>query len=406
MAIRAQKWRATFGYYGLFICLGLGMAIFGPTIPDIAAQVGTPAEVLGVLGLIGSIGYTVGTFVGGRLFDRVVRGHALLGAAELAAAGLLAAYPLASAFWMLVVIVLLRGLLEGMVNTGANTLLVWTHGERASPFMNGLHFCFGIGASLSPFLVGKLISWGAGYRAAFWVVAAVAALIGLWVMVSDGSPDPRAHVARAASGSSGASVIRWAPVVLAALYLFAYVGGEIAFGMWVSTYALWLQIADKAGAAYLASVFWFAFTIGRLISIPAAIRFTPRQVIPVALVPCLLISGAMMVVPPSDYRTLLVAAAALGFCLAPLWPSGYTLAGQVIPLTAFASGLVLLGDSLGGAVLPSSAGWIMTRMQGAGPQLLPLSLPLLVFASLVLVLLAYVGLIAVAGREPRGARTT
>lgn len=398
MSPSALKWRATSGYYGLFVCLGLGMGIFGPTIADVSAQVGTPAKVLGVLGLVGSIGYTVGTFLGGRLFDRVVRGHVLLGTAELVAAGLLATYPLAHAFWMLVVIVLLRGVLEGMVNTGTNTLLLWTHGDKASPFMNGLHFCFGVGASLSPLLVGAFISWSVGYRAAFWAVAAFAALMSLWMLVSPGSPDPREHVARAASTGNGA-VIRWAPVVLAALYLFFYVGGEIAFGTWISTYALWLEVADTARAAYLASVFWFAFTVGRLVSIPAAIRFTPRQLIPTALVPCLLVSGAMVLFPATDYRALLVATAALGFCLSPLWPSGFTLAGQVIPLTAFASGLVLLGDSLGGAVLPSSTGWIMTAMQGAGPGLLRLSLPLLVFGSLVLVLLSYLGLLAVAGRE-------
>ncbi len=44
-----------------------------------------------------------------------------------------------------------------------------------------------------------------------------------------------------------------------------------------TTYAVKLGLADAALAAYLTSLFWLAFTIGRLISIPVAIRFSPAQ---------------------------------------------------------------------------------------------------------------------------------
>ncbi len=389
----ALKLRNTFGYYSLFVCIGLGTAILGPTIPDLARQTGTTVAKIGLIILVGSVGYTGGTLLGGRLFDRL-RGHALLGAAELLSAGCLEFYPLTRWLWVLLALACIRGVADGMVNTGGNTLLVWTHGEKASPFMNGLHFCFGLGAVLSPLLVGWLISLPGGWRWSYWAVAAFDALAGAAVLAMGGSPDPHEHTQRAKEAHGRAGGVAYAPIALAALYLFAYVGAEISFGSWVSTYARELQLATAAGAAFLASAFWFSFTVGRGISIAVAIRFTPRQVIPVALAACLALAALLVALPPSA-ALLWTAAIGLGFFMAPLWPSGYTLAGQVVAMTAFTSGLVLLGDSFGGMVLPAGAGKVM---EWSGDRI-ALSLPLLVLGSLAVCLVAYASLLAVARRR-------
>jgi len=384
----ALRWRNTFGYYSLFVCIGLGTAILGPTIPDLARQTGTTVARIGAIIFVGSIGYTGGTLLGGRLFDRL-RGHALLGVAELISAGCLVFFPVTRWLWLLLALSCCRGVADGMVNTGGNTLLVWTHGEKASPFMNGLHFCFGLGAVLSPLLVGWLITLPGGYRWAYWAVAAFDALAGLSVLAMGGSPDPREHTRRAREAHGRAGGIAYVPIALSGLYLFAYVGAEISFGSWVSTYARELQLATAAGAAFLASAFWLSFTIGRGISIAVAIRFTPRQVIPAALTACLALSAVLILLPPSS-ALLWTIAVALGFFMAPLWPSGFTLAGQVVALSAFTSGLVLLGDSFGGMVLPALTG---TVMEASGEHM-SLSLPLLVFGSLAVCLLAYLALAA------------
>jgi FHS family Na+ dependent glucose MFS transporter 1 len=393
MRPEALRWRNTLGYYSLFVCIGLGTAILGPTIPDLARQTGTTVARIGAIIFVGSIGYTGGTLLGGRLFDRL-RGHALLGVAQIVSAGCLVFFPVTPWFWALLALSCCRGAADGMVNTGGNTLLLWTHGEKASPFMNGLHFCFGLGAVLSPLLVGWLITLPGGYRWAYWAVAAFDAAVGLSVLAMGGSPDPREHTRRAQEAHGRAGGIAYAPIALSAVYLFAYVGAEISFGSWVSTYARELHLATAAGAAFLASAFWLSFTIGRGISVAVAIRFTPRQVIPAALAACLVLSALLMILPPSA-ALLWAVSIALGFFMAPIWPSGFTLAGQVVAMTAFTSGLVLLGDSFGGMVLPALTG---TVMEASGERM-SLSLPLLVFGSLTVCLLAFWSLVAVARRR-------
>ena len=375
--------RHTFGYYFLFICLGLDLAILGPTLPALANQTHSRLGQMGLVFLVGAIGYTLGTMVGGRVLDRV-RGHPVLGIAQLFAAVLIFFIPLAPWFWLLLAILVCKGFAEGVINTGANALLIWTHGEKASPFMNGLHFFFGLGSFLSPLLVAQVVGMADGYRWAYWVLAGIAALVGLRMVTMSGSPHPApAHSTE--TGQAARGPVPYALIISAMLFLFFYVGAEISFGGWVYTYALTLKLASAAGAAYLTSAFWLAFTVGRLISIPAATRFKPKQVILAALSSCLSIL-ALGIIFSGSSTALWLMAIGLGFCMAPVWPTGFTLAGQSIHLTGNLTGVILLGDSFGGMVLPTLMGNVI---EGSGPRVMVY----LVFGSLVLVFLAFMSML-------------
>jgi FHS family Na+ dependent glucose MFS transporter 1 len=375
--------RRTFGYYFLFVCLGLDAAILGPTLPALASQTTSRLGEMGLVFLVGSIGYTLGTIIGGRVFDRLP-GHPVLGIAQLFAATLIFFIPLATSLWVLLAILVCKGFAEGFVNTGANALLLWTHGEKVAPFMNALHFFFGLGAFLSPLLVAQVVGVAGGYRYAYWALAAIAAVAGLRMLTMSGSPHPsQAHSKDTIQNPRGP--IPYALVISSMLFLFFYVGAEITFGGWVYTYAVTLNLASAAGAAYLTSAFWAAFTVGRLISIPAATRFTPKQVILTALIGCLSIL-ALGIIFSGSSATLWLMAIGLGFCMAPIWPTGFTLAGQSIAMTGRITGVILLGDSLGGMVLPTVVGKVI---EGSGPR----SMVSLVFGSLVLNLLAFIGML-------------
>jgi MFS transporter, FHS family, Na+ dependent glucose transporter 1 len=381
--IRNDAIRHTFGYYFLFICLGLDTAILGPTLPALADQTTSRLGQMGFLFLAGSIGYTLGTMVSGRVFDRL-RGHPVLGIAQMVAAVLIFFVPLTPWFWLLLAILFCKGFAEGFINTGAITLLVWTHGEKVSPFMNGLHFCFGLGAFLSPLLVAQVVGVAGGFRWAFWALAGLGILASLRMLSMPGSPrSARAHGSETVQASR--APVPYALVIAAMLFLFFYVGAELTFGGWVYTYAVTLKLASAAGAAYLTSAFWLAFTLGRLISIPAATRFTPRQVISVAVTSCLGIL-AMGILFSSSSASLWIMAVGLGFCMAPIWPTGFTLAGQSIALTGKLTSIILLGDSFGGMILPTLVGKVI---EGSGAR----AMIYLVFGSMFLNLLAFMGML-------------
>ena len=381
----------TFNYYFLFICLGLAVGISGPTLPALADQTGIPVGQMGYMFMLSAIGYTLGTLLGGRVFDRV-RGHPVLGISQLISASLIFFIPLTPWFWFLLAIVFSKGLSDGMLNTGANTLLVWTHREKAGPFMNALHFFFGLGAFLSPFLVAQLTGFSGGYRWAYWIVAGIGILVGLKLLFLPDSPKP----AHTHTDENGAPTKVFYPLIIAAaLYLFFYVGAEITYGGWIYTYATTLNISSAAGAAYITSGFWLSFTIGRLVSIPVATRFTPSQVIPAALLGCLAILGLVVVLPGSN-TLLWIVTLVLGFCMAPIWPMGFTLAGQSLKLTSRLSSFILMGDSFGGMVLPWLVGQVIDL---TGAQ----SMVLLVLGSMFLNLVAFIFVIQLGKRKEANA---
>ncbi|MGD0611755.1 MAG: MFS transporter [Anaerolineales bacterium] len=392
---KSEAFRRTLGYYSLFICLGLSSAIIGPTLPSLAAQTHTQLGSMGQMFLFGSAGYSLGTIVGGRLLDRV-RGHPVLGIAQLCAGASIFFIPIAPWFWLLLTIVTFKGFAEGFINTGANLLLIWTHGEKVSPYMNGLHFFFGLGAVVAPFLVAQEAGVTNGYHWVYWALAAFMLLVGLRMLTLPGSPHP---VPQPKEGKKEFTVARkyYPLVVTAALFLFFYVGAEITLSGWVYTYAVTLHLASAVGAAYLNSGFWLAFTLGRLISIPAATRFKPRQILPAALFCCLSLL-AVGILFPGSRSILWIMTLGLGFCMAPIWPTGFTLAGQSINMTGRISGIVLLGDSFGGMVLP----WLVGQVIGtAGPRVM---VPL-IFGSLVMCFLAFVYLLRLGQKKaPRVSR--
>jgi MFS transporter, FHS family, Na+ dependent glucose transporter 1 len=117
-----------------------------------------------------------------------------------------------------------------------------------------------------------------------------------------------------------------------------------------------------------------------------------------ALTGCLVILGAAFILQPST-TFVWILAAALGFCMAPIWPSGFTLAGRSVRLTSRVSGIILLGDSLGFMVLP----WVVGQvLQSVGPQ----AMTTLVFLSLVGNLAAFAAIMRLRRTTPAPALIT
>ena len=354
-----EKRRNTAGYYLLFISLGFSLGITGPALPSLANQTGSTLGAIGAIFLLGSTGGMLGTALSGRLFDRIKNGHRVLGLAQLLSLTLLAIIPLANSLPLLLVIFFINGLPGGIINTGANTLLMWTHGKKAGPYVNGLHFAFGLGAFLAPTVFAQVLNLGGTYQQAYWALAALALPISLFLMFLPGSPELRDEGEE--NEQRPANLRQIMPMIaVAMLFLFFYVGSELTYGNWIYTYAITLDLADATRAAYLTSGFWLSFTIGRAISSPVAARFKPTQILAVAFFGGLA-ALALAISAPSSLTVLWIATVAVGFFMAPVWATGYNFVGQSIKLTATVSSIIILGDSFGGVVLPWVTGQAIER---------------------------------------------
>jgi fucose permease len=345
------------GYFAAFIALGMASAALGPSLPGLAEHTRSRMAAISILFVARSSGYLGGSLLGGRLYDRIA-GHPVMGTALVLMAGTLGVAPLLSSRWLLFVVILILGVAEGAIDVGGNTLLVWIHRDRVGPFMNGLHFFFGLGAFLSPLIVARSLLWGGDITPAFWVLALLQLPAALWVLRLP-SPPSGAVSPHTAGGRMNARL-----VTLIVLFFFLYTGAEVAFGGWIFSYAVALGLSSEAVSAYLTSAFWGGLTVGRLLAIPLAVRFPPRSMLLADCLGCLASLGVMILAPHSLPAAFLGTCGA-GLCMASIFPSALALAQGRVRITGQVTGWFFVGASAGGMVLP----WLIGQFfESVGPR--------------------------------------
>ncbi|MEK7818072.1 MAG: MFS transporter [Actinomycetota bacterium] len=349
----------TASYFAAFIALGLVAASLGPTLPGLAEQTHTRLSAISYLFTARSFGYLVGSYLGGRAYDRYP-GHPLLGATLLLMAGAMALVPVIPLLWVVTFTLFVLGLGESFLDVGCNTLLVWIHREKVGPFLNGLHFFFGVGTFLSPIIVAQAILWSGSIAWAYWGMAILIAPVAFWLLRLSSPSAPQSTLENPTMPAHPGLI--W---LLAAVF-FVYVGMEVSFGGWVYTYALSTRLASETSAAYLTSGFWGAFTVGRLLSVPFSARFTPRVLLRADLAG--MFAGlALLLLFPSSLAALWAATLLIGLSMASIFPTLLAFAGRRMTLTARITGWFFMGVGLGAMFFP----WLIGQLfEPLGPQAL------------------------------------
>lgn len=368
----------TLGYYATFIVLGLTVASLGPTLPGLAEHTRAHLSEISFLFTARSLGYLLGALLGGRLFDRLP-GHPIMAVAMLAIAAMLGIAPSLSLLWLLTAVLLILGLAEGVLDVGGNTLIVWVHGYKVGPFMNGLHFFFGIGAFLSPIIIAQMVLMSGDITWAYWVLALLTLPVAIGLLMLP-SPTQQAH-----AKEHLAKVADHFLVMLIVVFLFFYVGAEGSFGGWVFSYAVALDLARETLAAYLTAAFWGAFTVGRLLGIPASVRFRPRYILLADLAGSAIGVGIILIRPHS-LAALWVGTIVFGLAMASIFPTVLSLAERRMIITGQVTGWFFVGASLGGMFLP----WLIGQFfEAVGPQ----TTMWIIFADLQAAILVFFALI-------------
>jgi len=355
------------GYYGGFAALGLVSASLGPTLPALADLTGSTLRDVSYLFTARSFGYMFGAYFGGRLYDRVP-GHPLVAGVLAVMAATMALVPLTSLLWTLTAVLLLLGFADGVLDAGGNTLLVWVHGRKVGPFMNGLHFCFGVGAFLAPIVVAQAVLLSGDIAWAYWALALFMLPPAIWVvrLRSPSAPelpspsDPGSASAEPTADSRDGDRVM-VPIVA---FLVLYVGAEVGFAGWIYTYAVEMHLEDRVTAAYLTSVFWGAFTVGRLLAIPVSTRLGPRAVLAADLL-CGAASVSLILVWPESTVALWTGTAGFGLSMASIFPTTINFAERRLTITGRVTGWFLVGASVGAMFLP----WLIGQLfEALGPR--------------------------------------
>lgn len=372
---REGKIPQTIGYYMAFIALGLSTAALGPTLPGLAEHTQTHLSEISFLFIARSLGYLLGSLLGGRLYDRTA-GHPVMAAVLILMAGMVTLAPLTSLLGLLTAVLLILGMAEGALDVGGNTLLVWVHSHQVGPFMNGLHFFFGVGSFLSPIIVAQAMLMRGDITWAYWMLAVLMLPIAAWLshlpsptFQADSQDDPAGQISQRSTSPGrimGSDARERLLLVLITFFFFLHVGAEVSFGGWIFTYALALDLSGATIAAYLTSAFWGAFTLGRLLGIPIAAHFRPRFILLSDLVGCLVSVGIILLWSNSFTATWL-GTFGMGLSIASIFPTTISLAERRMRITGRITGWFLVGSSAGGMSLP----WLIGQLfESIGPRVM------------------------------------
>ena len=343
--------RQTSAYFAAFFVLGATIASLGPTLPYLAENTGATLASLGLLFTLRSGGYLVGSLLGGRLYDHLP-GHRLLGIAIFVGALSLGTIPQISSFAIIIALMLLIGLAEATLDVGSNTQLVWIHGARSGPYLNGMFLFAGVGGMLSPLLLSSL-GGTAGYR----ILALGSLPVALWALFTP-SPPRQAHEEDRPAGTL--------PLLLFAtfcLVTFIFIGGEVGFSGWIYSYAYELGLGTEQTAGMLTSFYWLGITLGRVAAIFITARFKPSRIV-LANLTGLIISLGLILLNPASQIFLWIGSLGFGFFLAPVFPTTFAYLERKTPITGAAAGVLWASGSFGAMVYP----WVMgLQMADIGP---------------------------------------
>ncbi len=307
--------------YLAFISLGLPDSLLGSAWPVMRLDFGAELSFAGVISMI----IAAGTIVSSLLSERMTRryGTALVTAVSVAmTAAALFGFSLCTTPFQLCLWAVPYGLGAGAIDAALNNFVALHYSSR---HMSWLHCFWGVGASISPYIMSAALmrsgSWQVGYRTVGVIQLILTALLffslPLW-KASESEDGAESGEAPPLLGLRGALRISGVPLILIAFC--AYCGGETTAGLWASSYLVGVRGIAPETAASFASLFYLGITFGRFLNGFVADRMGDRRMIRVGI--AVMALGVVLILLPlrSDLPSL-AGLVVFGLGCAPVYPS-------------------------------------------------------------------------------------
>ncbi|XP_053391751.1 sodium-dependent glucose transporter 1-like [Mercenaria mercenaria] len=146
--------------------------------------------------------------------------------------------------------------------------------------------------------------------------------------------------------------------VLVFLFFMQAVGGERVGGKFIRAFSIDYHHFSSDDGSYINTVFWIAFSCGRVGAFVAAKWIPIRILILIETGGCLASSIALVFLGTSGPLALWVIMPILAVFIAPLFPSGIGWANFHIEVTGIAITVFLLGGSIGGLIYMKLIGFL------------------------------------------------
>ena len=347
--------------YLSFISLGLPDSLIGSAWPVMHVDLGVSVASAGVITIIISAGTVVSSLFSDFLIKKLGTGIVTALSVGMTALALLG-FSFATEYWHLCVLAIPYGLGAGAVDAALNNYVAINYSAK---HLNWLHCFWGIGASISPYIMSfaltKGLGWNNGFRIVFYIQIALTIIllvaIPLWkkarkgrgfkpisqfddleYKISASSLPQNADIRNQAQSTAFEhqsdqnvqnvpegkknffSVFKIKGVWFVLIAFFAYSALEQTTGLWATSYLVQYKGIDATVAAKFASFFYIGITAGRAFAGIFADKIGDRLLIRIGS--GIIIVGVLLVALPFQSTVpSLVGLIVIGMGCAPIYPA-------------------------------------------------------------------------------------
>lgn len=342
--------------YLAFIGLGLPDSLFGTAWPAIYSEFSLRFSFGSIITVIMTCGTIFSSILSTKLIARFGTGKVTAFSTALTVVALIG-NSIAGNYFTICLLAIPLGLGAGAVDTGLNNYVALHY---SSAQMSLLHCFFGVGISVSPYIMARFIStdagWRGGYRFASFIQMAIALILfctlPLWKKVAGKESREETPVKvlplRELARIPGVKMMWLLFVISCAI--------EYTAGAWGSTYLVEAKGLPAENAAEVVLFYYIGMTVGRLLSGILATRLTCWKIIRIGVV----VLGAAVVILLLPIPTVVIAIALfmIGLGNGPMFPNFTYLAplnfGE--DLSQSVIGTQMAASSLGIMVVPAFCG--------------------------------------------------
>ena len=307
--------------YICFISLVLPDSLLGSAWPMLHTEINVPVSFAGIISMI----ISVGTIISSLMCDHIQRkyGTGKITAVSIALTAIaLFGFSMSTEFWMLVLWAIPYGLGAGGVDAVLNNYVALHY---KSQHMSWLHCMWGLGASISPYIMSfsliRLDSWNYGYLIVSIIQIVLSAFIftslPLWNKAEKLSVE-NIEIECDAPPLTFREVFSIAGAIPCFLAFFGYCALEMTTSLWASSYLVETKGISPEAAAGFASMYYIGITVGRGINGFLAMKFNDRFLVRLGL--GIIGAGILLVILPFHSVLSLIGFVVMGLGSAPVYP--------------------------------------------------------------------------------------
>lgn len=306
--------------YLAFISLGLPDSLLGSAWPQMHTDLQAPISSAGLVTMLIAGGTVISSLFSDKLNHKFGAGPVTAFSTLLTAVALFG-FSVSDSLLMICLFSVPYGLGAGAIDAALNNYVALHYNSRQ---MSWLHCFWGMGAAVSPYIMGyalgKDLGWRSGYGIVFCIQLIFTLVLFLTLPVWKKAHGKGAEEAAKTEEVPFFKAVKIKGVAFVLIAFFAYCAFESTCGLWASSYLVEHKNIDVETAASFASLFYLGITAGRFLTGFIADKFGDRRMIRLGL-SVVLGSIVLMLLPVSGTWAALVGLVIAGLGAAPVYPA-------------------------------------------------------------------------------------